>query len=259
MAVKIISDVHGEYGAMREQLDPDDVAVLLGDYLNLIDFRTLDGILAQVYSRPEVETALAMMASGNKDAARRRIRDAIGGAPAKSQRVRALIAESYTEFFASIPCRCVMLYGNTDGPEVMRKIIGDNPALELVEAGVVQLDGIRFGMVSGAPQGPWNVGLPGEMETERYESLVASLGPVDVLCTHYPPAVPDLTWDTMANRDEVGSLALLSYIREHAPSHHYFGHVHSPRASCMTLGPTTMVNAGFFRAHRTALIHPASC
>ena len=100
-----MSDIHGEYGAMRSQLRPDDVAVLLGDYLNLIDFRTLDGILSQVYSRNEIATALALMSTGDKDRPRRQIRDEIGGTPEKSERVRAMIAESYIEFFASIPCK----------------------------------------------------------------------------------------------------------------------------------------------------------
>jgi len=258
MAIKILSDIHGEYGAMKTQLLPDDVAILLGDYLNLIDFRTLDGILSEVYSREEIRKVLTLMATGDKERARVQIRDAIGGTPDKSEEVRAKIAASYTEFFASIPCKCYMLYGNTDGPEAMRRLVAAADA-ELVECGVVEVDGQRFGMVSGAPQGPWNTGLPGEMDTERYDAMVASLGPVDVLCTHYPPAIPDLTWDTIAERDEVGSSALVSYIDENGPSYHYFGHVHHPRESCTVRGSTRVINAGFFRASKSAVVHPADC
>jgi len=250
-----MADIHGEYGAMRGQLQPDDVAVLLGDYLNLIDFRTLDGILAQVYSRDEVKLALSLMASGNKELARQKIRDSIGGTPEKSEQVRELIASNYKEFFASIPCKCFMLYGNTDGPHVMNELVSDS--VEIVEAGVVTVGGERFAMVSGAPQGPWNVGLPGEMPTERYDALVASLGPADVLCTHYPPAIPGLTWDVLADRDEVGSKATLAWIEEHQPTHHYFGHVHHPRLAMTVLGATRVINTGFFRDTHTALVHPA--
>jgi Icc-related predicted phosphoesterase len=257
LAIKIISDVHGEYAALREQLKPDDTAVLLGDYLNLIDFRTLDGILADVYSREEVARVLELMASGDKELARTQIREAIGGIPEKSERVREKIAASYTEFFESIPCRCYMLYGNTDGPLVMEHLIA-GPA-ELVECGVVEIEGQTFGMVSGAPQGPWNAGLPGEMDSERYDEMVDSLGPVDVLCTHYPPAIPDLTWDTLAKRDEAGSEALLAFIDRYSPGFHYFGHVHSPLEECCLRGETRVVNAGFFRQRKTALVHPADC
>jgi len=255
VTVKIISDIHGAYGAMRGQLQSDDIAVLLGDYLNLIDFRTLDGILAEVYSRDEVKDALSLMATGDKEPGRQQIRMAIGGTTEKSERVRELIFENYKEFFASIPCKCFMLYGNTDGPDVMKGMVPGN--VELVEAGIVTVEGERFGMVSGAPQGPWNVGLPGEMSTERYDSLVASLGPADVLCTHYPPSVPDLTWDMLANRDEVGSKATLAYDEDHAPTHHYFGHVHNPKAFRIQHGNTTLLNVGFFKEHGKVVIHPA--
>ena len=81
MAIKILSDIHGEYGAMKAQLRPDDVAVLLGDYLNLIDFRTLDGILSEVYSREEIRKVLSLMATGDKEQARSKIRDSISGTP----------------------------------------------------------------------------------------------------------------------------------------------------------------------------------
>lgn len=255
MAVKILSDIHGEYAALKDQLAKADIAVMLGDYLNLIDFRTLDGILAQVYSRDEVVRALELIAKGNKEEARQQIRATLGGTAEKNQKVRELIAESYEEFFASIPCKCFMIYGNTDGPEVMRQFAGGKN--ELLESGVVTVGGERFGMVSGAPHGPWSVGLPGEMETERYNELVASLGPVDVLCTHYPPAVPELVWDMLGNRDEVGSTALLAYVDEYAPTYHYFGHVHHPRSSRSDRGRTHLINAGFFKEHRTALTHPA--
>lgn len=257
MAIKVISDIHGEYEALREQLEPDDTALLLGDYLNLIDFRTLDGILARVYSTEEVKRVLEMIAQGNKQLALARIRDAVGGSPEKSELVRQMIAESYEEFFESIPCRCYMLYGNTDGPHVMERYVSGR--VEMIECGVQRIDGIRVGFVSGAPRGPWTAGLPGEMEQARYDDMVRSLGPVDVLCTHFPPSIPELTFDKMANRDEIGSPALLSYIDRYAPAYHYFGHVHSPRESCCVRGETKVVNAGYFRAHKEALIHPAEC
>jgi Icc-related predicted phosphoesterase len=255
MAVKIVSDVHGAYDALRSQLEPEDTAVLLGDYLNLIDFRTLDGILAQVYSREEVVRALGMMAHKDKELARSRIREVIGGTPEKSEQVRQLVIEGYQEFFASIPCKCFMLYGNTDSPQAMAATLSGN--VEVVEAGVVTVEGQKFGMVSGSPHSRWNVGLPGEMPTERYDTLVASLGPADVLCTHFPPAIPDLTWDTMADRDEAGSQATLRYIEEFSPSYHYFGHVHQPKVQRLTHGSTRVVNAGFFRQTHEALVHPA--
>lgn len=254
MAVKLISDVHGEYEAMAEALCPDDTAVMLGDYLNLIDFRTLDGILAQVYTTEEITAALELLARGEKDVVRKQIRQIVDGKPGGNRKVRKLIVESYDRFFESIPCRCFMLYGNTDDPQLMGSYCNDG--VELIEAGVRRIDGQRFGFVSGSPRGPWTVGLPGEMEAQRYDRLVESLGPVDVLCTHYPPALPQLTWDLVAGRDEVGSTSLLAYIDRNEPSYHYFGHVHNPRENSLVRGSTRLLNVGYFKRKHEALVHP---
>jgi len=253
LAVKIISDIHGEYDALAGQLDQDDTAVLLGDYVNLIDFRTLEGILSQVYSRDEIIQVLTILARGKGELVRKQIREAAPGSPQKYEKLSELIVDSYRRLFESIPCRCYMIYGNTDDPQVMREMAGDG--VEVIEAGVVELDGQRFGFVSGSPRGPFTIGLPGEMPTEKYQQLISSLGPVDVLCTHYPPAVEGITWDTLADRDEVGSDALVAYIEEHSPAHHYFGHVHHPRLAEAEFGSTRLANAGLFREHRTAMVH----
>lgn len=249
----MITDIHGEYEALRGELSPDDVAVLLGDYVNLIDFRSLDGILSEVYSRQEVARALALFANGDPHEARRKISEVVGSTPEKAMMIRGLVRESYERLFESIPCRCYMLYGNTDNPHLMRELKTEN--VEMIECGVVEIEGQRFGLVSGAPHGPWAVGLPGEVEPREYSRRILSLGPVDVLCTHYPPAVPDLTWDVLAGRDEMGSEALLGYIESNSPSFHYFGHVHHPRARSCSRGGTALMNAGFFRQHRTAIVH----
>lgn len=253
MAVKIIADVHGAYDSLAAQLEPEDTAILLGDYLNLVDFRTLDGILSQVYTREEIFIALSALAAGSSELAKRSIRDISAGDEEKHRRVRELMREAYSAFFASLPCRSYVIYGNTDSPEMMRELAtGD---AQLVEAGVIDIEGQRFGFVSGNPHGPWTVGLPGEMEPAAYGALVESVGSVDVLCTHCPPAIPELTWDRLANRDEVGSSALVEYLDRFQPSRHYFGHVHNPRVSSVVRGRTRVMNAGFFRERRTVVIH----
>ena len=253
MAVKVISDVHGAYEALAAQLGPDDTGVLLGDYLNLIDFRTLEGILSEVYTREQIIFALMEFAKGRKELARRSIRDITGGTSEQSRRVRELIVQGYDDFFSSLPCRCFVLYGNTDDPALLKKSsTGD---VEIVDEAVVTIGEERFGLVSGTPHGPWTVGLPGEMDPEEYSKMVGSLGPVDVLCTHCPPAIPELTWDRLAGRDEVGSADLLHYLDEYQPRLHYFGHVHNPAASESYRGKTRVINAGFFKEHQTALVH----
>jgi len=69
-----------------------------------------------------------------------------------------------------------------------------------------------------------------------------------VLCTHIPPAVPELLYDTAARRLEKGSVALLEAIRATRPRYSIFGHVHQPLARRTRIGVTECLNVGHFRA-----------
>ena len=84
---------------------------------------------------------------------------------------------------------------------------------------------------------------------------VQALPEVDVLCSHIPPAVPELCWDTLAKRQEQGSEDLLEYIEDVQPRRHYFGHVHQPLVSSMSIGRTECINVGYFRATKRAFPH----
>lgn len=253
MAVKIISDIHGRYDSLAQVLEKDDTAVLLGDYLNMIDFQTLDGILTQVFPRQIVSAFLAVMANNETEMMHRAVRDSIKMPPEIQKKLQSLMREGYTEFFKAIPCECYLIFGNTDDPALLGDLKKENT--EIVKSGTMEIDGEVFGFVSGVPEGKRTVGLPGEVPEEEYDQMIDSLGPVDVLCTHFPPAITEMTWDVVADRDEYGSKRLLSYIDEHKPRVHYFGHVHNPQKREMTHGSTRLINAGFFRAHRKALGH----
>ena len=80
------------------------------------------------------------------------------------------------------------------------------------------------------------------------------LGPVDVLCTHIPPAVPELLYDVRARRMATGSAALLDVIRQTQPRYALFGHVHNPLARRVRVGRTECVNVGHFRATRVPYV-----
>lgn len=253
VVLKILSDIHGEYGSLESELDREDTAILLGDYLNLIDFDTNGGILSEVFSKEVVAAVMAVLATEEGRELAKSVRGMINVPAGQHEKMKSLMREGYKEFFEAIPCRCIMLYGNTDDPALLEELKSDN--VELLRASSFELEGQVFGFISGVPTGKRTVGLPGEIPEADYNGLVDSLGRVDVLCTHFPPAVPELTWDVKADRDEYGSEKLLSYIEEHEPWVHYFGHVHNPRAGEAVHGKTKLINAGFFRAHRTALRH----
>jgi Icc-related predicted phosphoesterase len=79
-------------------------------------------------------------------------------------------------------------------------------------------------------------------------AILDGLGPVDVLCTHVPPAVPALRTDVITGREERGSEPIGEYLRRIQPIYHLFGDVHQPQASTWRVGRTRCVNAGYFRA-----------
>ena len=88
------------------------------------------------------------------------------------------------------------------------------------------------------------------VEEEEFHAKIASLGPVDILCSHVPPSLSELSYDTVARRDEVGSPALLAYIKEYQPKWVFFGHVHNPLKQRLTLNTSQLINIGYFRQHK---------
>jgi Icc-related predicted phosphoesterase len=125
-----------------------------------------------------------------------------------------------------------------------------------VDGRVVEIDGERFGFVGGALPTPF--GAAGEVTDSDMAVSIDGLGQVDVLCSHIPPAVPELCFDTLAGRQERGSDHLLEYIRDIGPRVAYFGHVHQPLVSSMYVGRTLCVNVGYFRATKKPWIHARS-
>jgi len=109
-----------------------------------------------------------------------------------------------------------------------------------------ELDGWRFGFVGGGLRSPMRT--PFEIPDEEYAAKVAAVGEVDVLCSHIPPAVPELTYDVVARRFERGSTALLDAIRTTQPRYALFGHVHQPLQGRLRVGRTECVNVGHFRS-----------
>ncbi|MBI2875488.1 MAG: metallophosphoesterase [Candidatus Tectomicrobia bacterium] len=253
MQIKIVSDIHGAYDELVGQLAPDDLLILLGDYAQLVDFQTLDGVLAQAFTREEVKQVLDWLDAGERGQARRFLARFAQPDGDRFPEVSRLVAADYRRMCARIPCKTYLLYGNTDYPWLLQEALGDH--LELVAAGVVEIAGTKIGLVSGAPPMTWTFDLPGVLTEEAYRDRVASLGKVDILCSHVPPRVAELAYDVVARRDEMGSQHLLDYIREMQPGWAYFGHVHHPQAYSRQVGKTQAINVGCFRFHHQIHLH----
>jgi Icc-related predicted phosphoesterase len=120
------------------------------------------------------------------------------------------------------------------------------PGHRVLDGERMELGGWSFGFVGGGLRSPYRT--PNEIDDDAYAAKLSAVGDVDVLCTHIPPAIPELLYDTVAKRLERGSEALLAEIKRVQPRYLLFGHVHQPLASRTRIGRTECINVGHFRA-----------
>jgi Icc-related predicted phosphoesterase len=255
MRIKVVSDIHGAAEALRRAVAGADALLVCGDLVNLIDYRTMQGVAADVFGPAVTRDFVRHRTAGRFEEAGRVLRGAAQGREEEVRGlVRAAVRAQYEAVFAAFPEPTYLTHGNVDSPDQFQDLL--RPGIHHLDGETAELDGLRVGFVGG--------GLPrgsrphlSESTHEAFAARVAGLGPVDVLCSHMPPAVDDLCFDVVAGRPEPGSQALLDYVEEHQPDYLYFGHVHQPRQRRLRVGRTWLVNVGYFRATGRLLEHPA--
>jgi Icc-related predicted phosphoesterase len=242
--VTVISDVHGAVEPLRAVAKECDVLVVLGDLLNVIDYRSMEGILPDILGREVVAAAAALRSRGLYAEARATIR----GSGRPEADVRAEFAEmarrQYEDVLEVLPDGAVITYGNADIPDLLRSMVPTG--VRLVDGEVLEMVGLRWGIVGGGAPTP--LGIPGEVSEDVWERKLAALGSVHVIGTHPPPRIPWFCYDVVAEKFELGSTALVGYIVQRRPRYALFGHVHQPLVSTGDIGPTTLINVGHFRA-----------
>jgi Icc-related predicted phosphoesterase len=254
MPLFVVSDLHGAADALGEEVPPGATLLLLGDLINFIDYFSMTGILTEVFSVATVAEVVRLRTAGDLDQARRVMRERSEG---REDEVRSEIGrrvrEEYENVFALLPDPTYLILGNVDTPGIVAALRAVHPHVRDPDGRVVTLDGERFGFVGGALPTPMHVA--GEISEAEMRAKVENLGECDVLCSHIPPAVPELCFDTIAKKPERGSEDLLEYIRDLQPRRAYFGHLHQPLVSAMRIGRTLCVNVGYFRATHRAWEH----
>lgn len=244
MPVKVVSDLHSATEALRRTVAPDDTLLLLGDLINIIDYRTMDGILVEIFGADAVLEVVQLRAQLRFDEARAAMEARRRGREEEiARQFQARIGAAYDAVKEALPRRAYVILGNVDSPHLATRLV--RPGVEFVDGKVVEIEGLRVGFVGGGLPTPLNV--PGEVAEEEYDAKLTSFGRVDVVCSHVPPDIPELTYDVLAGRHERGSAGLLRYILDHQPRRVYFGHIHQPMVSSMHVGRTHLLNAGYFR------------
>lgn len=239
-------DIHGEFETLSGLVSADEVLFIAGDLLNFMDFADITkGILYHAFTHEELAEGLKEYARGNLDRVRDGIREISTPGHERYERVRPLIENTYERLSRMLPGKTFIIFGNDDYPSILKAKL-DGKA-EIIESGTVKMGGLSIGLVSGMPEGHRTMGLAGEIPADIFRQRLFSLGSVDIIVTHIPPTIPELTYDVVAKRQEPSSDALLEYIHAHHPSYAFFGHVHNPRVQSMTIGRTRAVNLGFFK------------
>ena len=250
MTYKVVSDLHSATEALKSEVGPDDTLLLLGDLINVIDYTAMDGILVEIFGEPAVMEIIALRAQRRFDDARgamAKLRD--GREEEVATRFMELVHEAYAAVFDSLPHRTLLILGNVDSPHIAHELAPQS--VEFVDGEVVEISGAKVGFVGGGLPTPLHI--QGEIPEEEYNAKLDSLGKVDIVCSHVPPDLPELTYDTVAQRRERGSARLLEYIRDVQPVRVYFGHIHQPLLSSMHVGRTHLINCGYFRKTGRAL------
>ena len=240
MRVHVVSDVHGSADALRRAGDGADALVCLGDLLLFVDYADHGrGVLGELFGAEAVGTFVALRTARRYDEAR----DFTRALWDRDAAVAAAVREQYAKLFAAFPDPTYLTYGNVDVPTAWPEFARDG--VHVLDGQVAELGGWRFGFVGGGLPSPMRT--PFEVPEADYAAKVAAVGAVDVLCSHIPPAVPELLYDTVARRFEKGSTALLDAIRTTQPRYALFGHVHQPLQRRIRIGRTECVNVGHFR------------
>lgn len=241
-----VSDIHGAFDPLQRLVEMGESTVVLGDLANLTDYRNGAGVVADVLGIDFARRSARARARGDFEAMRSLWIDQVGD---RIEEVRDEIGKAIGRQYelaakALAGGEGLVIHGNVDRPSLLKDALP--PSFAYVHGEVRVVEDIALGLVGGGMETP--VRAEGEVSDEEMAALLEQLGPVEVLCTHVPPAVAPLRRDVITGREERGSEPIRRYILEHQPRYHLFGDVHQPQATTWRLGSTTCVNAGYFRA-----------
>ncbi|MFI1729484.1 metallophosphoesterase [Streptomyces acidicola] len=242
--IHVVSDVHGNARDLARAGEGAEALVCLGDLVLFLDYADHSrGIFPDLFGVENADRIVELRTARRFEEARAfgaRLWAGIGSERATV--IEKAIRKQYAELFAAFPAPTYATYGNVDMPTLWPEYAG--PGITVLDGERVEIGGWTFGFVGGGLRTPMRT--PYEISDEEYAAKIEAVGEVDVLCTHIPPEVPELVYDTVARRFERGSRALLDAIRRTRPRYALFGHVHQPLVRRMRIGATECVNVGHF-------------
>lgn len=242
----IISDLHGNHEAVRRVVARGEPLIILGDFLNYVDYRTGEGMVAEVLG---LDFALQVAdLRAKQEFARWRDLWMSASEVFEGDIRKAFLVAAQSQYddmrAALIGAEGLATFGNVDVPDLLKGALPSS--MRFVHGEVVDFNGYRIGFVGGAHAAPLEGSI--SVSEEEVGDILAGFGPVDILCSHIPPAIDPLRIDVVTGRPERASAALLAYVKAFQPRFHFFGDVHQPQASQWWVNRTQCQNVGYFRA-----------
>ncbi|MER0479372.1 metallophosphoesterase [Streptomyces sp. Edi2] len=255
MRVHVVSDVHGNSRDLAAAGTGADALLCLGDLVLFLDYADHSrGIFPDLFGTDNADALVELRTARRFEEARalgRRLWGELDATGASRESViEGAVRRQYAELFAAFPTPTYATYGNVDIPRLWPEYAGEG--VTVLDGQRVEIGGRVFGFVGGGLSTPMRT--PYEISDEEFAAKVEAVGEVDVLCSHIPPEVPELCYDTVARRFERGSTALLHAIRTTRPRYALFGHVHQPLARRVRVGATECINVGHFNATGTPYV-----
>ncbi|MFF2849494.1 metallophosphoesterase [Streptomyces sp. NPDC058001] len=241
--IHVVSDVHGNTRDLARAGEGADALICLGDLVLFLDYADHSrGIFPDLFGTENADRIVELRTSRRFEEARAFGANLWAGVGDRAAAIENAVRGQYAEMFAAFPTPTYATYGNVDIPTLWPEYA--RPGTTVLDGQRAEIGGRIFGFVGGGLRTPMRT--PYEISDEEYAAKIEAVGEVDVLCTHIPPDVPELCYDTVPRRFERGSRALLAAIHRTRPRYALFGHVHQPLVRRMRIGATECVNVGHF-------------
>ena len=207
MRVHVVSDVHGNADALARAGDGADALVVLGDLLDFVDYYDHGkGILGAVFGAGEgrgVRRAAPGRQSANLAAYARSLWAGLDNA---ADVVEEAIRDQYAKLFAAMT-RAHLRDAGQRGRAGAVAGVRRRRRPRSWTATAVGVGGLRFGVrrrraarARADAEADRRVGAVSAARARTSTASGRRAGPVDVLCSHIPPAVPELCYDVVARR-----------------------------------------------------------
>lgn len=241
-----VSDVHGALRPLSRLARTGETLVILGDLVNLTDYRSGEGAIAEALGMEFARSAAEARAAGDYAEMRSLWDERVGD---RTDEVRRSIGDALSRQYDAVGQALdgghgYVIHGNVDRPDELQHALPEG--FRYVHGETVDVEEMRLGFAGGGVATP--IRALGEVSDDEMRQILERLGPIDVLCSHVPPAAPPLRRDVITGREERGSEPIRDFVDEFQPRFHMFGDIHQAQASTWRLGRTRCFNAGYFRA-----------